>query len=112
MLVVEINEKGHNERPPNYERKRPKELEKLGYYFIGINPDKSGVNNYEERGRISAYIAESIKIQTEESLIHNLSKQQLELEFKSHHLMKSKCLKQIVKKIFLDYKELKTHNQE
>ena len=74
MLVVEINEKGHNERPPNYERKRPKELEKLGYYFIGINPDKSGVNNYEERGRISAYIAESIKIQTEESLIHNLSK--------------------------------------
>ena len=74
MLVVEIDEKGHNERPPNYERKRPKELEKLGYYFIGINPDKSGVNNYEERGRISAYIAESIKIQAEESLIHNLSK--------------------------------------
>ena len=74
MLVVEIDEKGHKERSPNYERERPKELEKLGYYFIRINPDKPGVNNYEERGRISAYITESIKIQTEESLIHNLSK--------------------------------------
>ena len=37
MLVVEIDKKGHNERPPNYEKRRQKDLEKLGYYFIRIN---------------------------------------------------------------------------
>ena len=40
MLVVEIDEKGHNERPPNFEKERHEDLEKVGYYFIRINPDK------------------------------------------------------------------------
>ena len=109
MLVVEIDEKGHNERPPNYEKERQEDLEKVGYYFIRINPDKPGFDDYEEFGRVSSYIPESIKKQTkkstEKSLIDNLSKRLLELEFKPNHSIKSKCLKWIVKKIPPNYKE-------
>ena len=65
MLVVEIDENGHNKRPPSYKSKKQKGLERLGYYFIEVNPDKQGFDDYQELGRISAYIAESIKIQTE-----------------------------------------------
>ena len=80
-----------------------KELEKLGYHFIRINPDKTNFNDYEEFGRVSTYNAELIKKQTEESikksLIDDLSKRLLVSEFKSNHSIKSKCLKWIVKKI-------------
>ena len=100
MLVVEVDEEGHNERPPNYEKKREKDLEKVGYYFIRINPDKPGFDDYEEFGRVSAYIAESIKKQTEKStkklLIDDLSKRLLGLEFEKNHPIKSKCLKWII----------------
>ena len=75
----------------------------LGYHLIRINPDKIDFNDYEEFGRVSAYIAESIKKQTgkstKNSLIDDLSKRLLELEFKSNHSIKSNCLKWIVKKI-------------
>ena len=58
---------------------------------------------------MSTYIVESIKKQTEEltkkSLIDDLSKRLLGLEFKSNHSIKSKCLKWIVKKILPDYKK-------
>ena len=40
MLVVEIDEKGHNERPPDFEKERHEDLDKVGYNFIRINPDK------------------------------------------------------------------------
>ena len=30
MLVVETDDKGHNERPPNYEKERQEDLEKIG----------------------------------------------------------------------------------
>ena len=82
ILVVKIDEKGHADRDPDYKKKRQKELEKLGYYFIRINPDKKGFNDYEQFGRVSAYIAESIKNKTEKStkklLIDDLSKILLE----------------------------------
>ena len=61
MLVVEIDEKGHVDRDPDYKRKRQKELEELDFQLIRINPDKTDFNDYEEFGRVSAYIAESIK---------------------------------------------------
>ena len=63
MLVVEINEKDHNEneRPPNYEKEKQEDLQKVGYYFIRINTDKPGFDDYEEFGRVSSYIAKSIK---------------------------------------------------
>ena len=66
MLAVEIDEKDHNERPANYEKERQEDLEKFGYYFR-INPDKSGFDDYEEFGRVSSYIAKSIKKQPEKS---------------------------------------------
>ena len=65
MLVVEIDEKGHVERDLDYERKRQKELEKLSYHLIRINTDKPGFHDYHKFGRVSAYIAKSIKKQTE-----------------------------------------------
>ena len=39
MLVVEIDEKGHVDRDLDYERNRQKELERLDYHLIRINPD-------------------------------------------------------------------------
>ena len=68
MLVVEIDEKEHVDRDPDYEKKRQKELEKLDYHLIRINPDKIDFNDYEEFGRVSVYIAESIKKKTKNSL--------------------------------------------
>ena len=65
-LLVEIDQKGHADRDSDYEKRRPKELEKLGYHFIRINPDKIDSNDYEEFGRVSTHIAESIKKQAEE----------------------------------------------
>ena len=65
MLIVKIDEKGHVDRVPDYKRKRWKDLEEVGYYFIRINPDKPGFDDYDKFGRVSAYIAESIKNQTE-----------------------------------------------
>ena len=100
---VEIDEKGHADRNSDYEKRRQKELEKLGYHFIWVNPDEIDFSDYEEFGRVSTDIAESIKKQTEEltkkSLIDDLSKRLLELEFKSNHSIKSKCLKWIVNKM-------------
>ena len=66
--------KGHVDRDPDYKWKRQNELEKLGYYLIRDNPDKINFNDYQKFGRVSAYIAESIKKQTEKLLIHDLSK--------------------------------------
>ena len=47
-LVVEFDKIGHADRDPDYEKNRQKELEKIDYYFIRINPDKKYVNGYEE----------------------------------------------------------------
>ena len=105
MLAVEIDEKRNVDRDLDYEKKRQKELEKLGYYLIRINPDKPGFNDYEEFGRVSAYIAKSIKKQTRKSLIDDLSKRLLGLEFKLNRSIKSKCLKRIVKNVSPNYKK-------
>ena len=57
-------------------------------------------------------IIESTKKQTEKStkksLINDLSKRSLELEFQSNHSIITKALKRILP----DYKALKTHNQK
>ena len=52
MLVVEIDEKVNADRDPDYEKKKQKDLEKIDYYFIRINPDKKGFSDYEEFGRV------------------------------------------------------------
>ena len=78
MLVVEVDEKEHVDRDPDYEKKRQKELEKLDYHLIRINPDEMDFNDCEECGRVSAYIAESIKKQIKKSLINDLSERRLD----------------------------------
>ena len=46
------------DRDSDYEKRRQKELEKLGYHFIRINPNKIDFNDYVEFGRVSTYIAQ------------------------------------------------------
>ena len=46
-----------------------------------------------------------IKKSPKNLLIDDLSKRLLEIEFKSNHLIKSKCLKWIVKNVLSDYKK-------
>ena len=69
--------------------------------FIRINPDEKDFNIFKEISKIHRHIKKS----SEESLIDNISKKLLELEFKSNHSIKSKCLKWVVKKYFLNYKK-------
>ena len=40
LLIVEIDEKIHADRDPDYEKKRQNDLENIDSYFIRINPDK------------------------------------------------------------------------
>ena len=61
MLVVEIDEKGHVDRDPDYKRKRQKEVEKLDYHFIRINHDKPGFDDYEEFRRVSLTLLNQLK---------------------------------------------------
>ena len=63
--------------------------------FFRINPDEENFNIFKEINKIHRHIKKS----TKKSLIDDLSKRLLELEFKSNHSIKSKCLKWIVKKI-------------
>ena len=62
--------------------------------FFRINPDEENFNIFKEINKIHRHIKKS----TKKSLIYDLSKRLLELEFKSNHSIKSKCLKWIVKK--------------
>ena len=97
MLVVEIDKKGRADRDTDYEKKGWKEIEECDYDFVRINPDKKCFNDYEEFGKVSAYIAESIKKQTEEStkisLIDDFLKILLELDqIRSNHSIKKEVL--------------------
>ena len=95
-LAIEVDELGHNDRNIDYEIQRQRAIEKeLGCVFIRINPDEKNFNIFKEINKIHRHIKKS----TKKSLIDDLSKRLLELEFKSNHSIKSKCLKWIVKKI-------------
>ena len=71
--------------------------------FITNNCDKENFNIFKELNKINRYI----KKLTKETLDDDLSKRLLALEFKSKHSVKSKCLKWIVKKYYLQHKDLK-----
>ena len=62
--------------------------------FIKINPDEGNFNIFKEINKVRRHIKKS----TKKSLVDDLSKKLLQLEFKSNHSIKSKCLKWIVKK--------------
>ena len=101
-LAIEVDELGHADRNLSNEIERQKALaEKLDCVFIVINPNEENFNILKEMSKIHRYIKKS----TQKSLIDGLSKRLLELEFKSNHSIKSKCLKWIVKRILRDYKK-------
>ena len=101
-LAIEVDELGHADRNLSNEIERQKALEKeLNCVFIRINPDEKNFNIFREINKIHRHIKKS----TKNLLIDDLSKQLLELEFKSNHSIKSKCLKWIVKNILSDYKK-------
>ena len=108
-LVIEINELGHNDRSADYEIERQKALEReLNCVFIRINPDTADFNICKEINKIHRHINQSTIQQTEQktknSLIDNVSKELLELEFKHHDQLLTKFLKWIVQNILPNYK--------
>ena len=55
--------------------------------FIRINPDGKNFNIFKKINKIHRHIIKS----TKKSLIDDLSKRVIEVQFKSNHPMKSKC---------------------
>ena len=84
-------------------------IESHGITIIRTNPDTADFNMNRLINQIYKHIIESTKnqtkVSTKKSLIDDLSKRLLELEFKSNHSIKSKCLKWIVKNILPNYKK-------
>ena len=108
-LAIEVDELGHNDRNIDYEIQRQRALEReLNCVFIRINPDAIDFNIFKEINKIHRHIKkltkQQTKKQTKESIIDNLSKRLLELEFKQHNQIKIRCLKWIVKNILSNYK--------
>ena len=95
-LEIEVDELGHADRNINNEIERQKALEReLNCVFIRINPDEKDFNILKVINEIYRHIKKSFK----KSLMNKISKRLLELESKSNHSTKSKCLKWLVKKI-------------
>ena len=103
-LAIEVDELGHNDRNITYEIQRQQALEReLNCVFIRINPDAVDFNIFKEINKIHRHInklnKKQTKKQTKKSIIDNLSQRLLEIEFVHNHLIKSKCLKWIGRKI-------------
>ena len=108
-LAIEADELGHADRNVNNEIERQRALEReLNCVFIRIDPDAPNFNIFREINKIHRHInkltEQQTKKQTKESIIDNLSKRLLELEFKHHNQIKTKFLKWIVKNILPNYK--------
>ena len=108
-LGIEIDEYNHEGRNSNYEESRQLMIETHGITVIRTNPDAADFDINRLINQIYTHIIESTKKQTKvltkKSLIDDLSKRLLELEFKQHNPIKSKCLKWIVKNILPNYKK-------
>ena len=106
-LVIEIDEYNHAGRNSNYEKNRQLMIETHEVTIIRTNPDAADFNTYRPINQIRKRITESTKnqtkVSTKKSLIDDLSKRFLELEFKSIYAIKSKCLKWFVKNILPNY---------
>ena len=76
-------------------------IQSYGITIIRTNLDAADFDLNRLVNQIYMHIIKS----TKKSLIDDLSKRLLELEFKSNHSIKSKCLKWIVKNILPNYKK-------
>ena len=108
-LAIEFNELGHNDRSTDHEIQRQKALKReLNCVFFKLNPDAADFNICKELNKIHRHINQSTIQQTEEktkkSLIDNLSKELLKLEFDHHDQLLTKFLKWIVKNVLPNYK--------
>ena len=106
-LAIEVDEKGHTDRDEKRENEREEKIKKW-CKFNRINLDAENYDIFVEIGKMQNQVIES----TKKSLIDDLSKRLLELEFKQHNAIKSKCLKWVAKNILPNYKKWKTHNQK
>ena len=105
-LGIEVNEYNHEGRNFEYEQSRQFMIGSRGFTIIRTNPDAANFDMNRIINQLYTHIIKS----TKKSLINDLPKRFLELEFKSNNSIKSKCLKWIVKNILRDYKKLKTRN--
>ena len=112
--IDEYNHEGRNEGRQLITKKVDKKLRKKqmgshGITTIRTNPDAADFDMNRLINQIYKHIIESTKNQTKvltkKSLIDDLSKRLLELEFKSNHSIQSKCLKWVVKNILPNYKK-------
>ena len=108
-LGIEVDEYNHEGRNFEYEQSRQFMIESHGITIIRTNPDDADFNMNRLIKQIYTHIIKSTKkptnVSTKKSLIDDLSKILLELEFKSNHSIKSKCLKWIVKNVLPNYKK-------
>ena len=78
-------------------------IESHGITIIRTNPDAVDFDMNRLINQIYTHIIKSTKkqtkVSTKKSLIDDLSKRLLELEFKQHNAKKSKCSKWIIKNI-------------
>ena len=89
-LGIEVDEYNHERRNSNYEKSRQLMIESHGITIIRTNPDTADFNMNRLINQIYKHIIKSTKnqtkVSTKKSLIDDLSKILLELEFKSKSL--------------------------
>ena len=100
-LGIEVDEYNHEGRNFEYEQSTQFMIEGHGITITRTNPDAT---NFDINKLINQIYAQIIKL-TKKSLIDDLSKRLLELELKSNHSIKSKCLKWIAKNVLPNYKK-------
>ena len=115
-LGIEVDKYNHEGRNSNYEKSRQLMIENHGITIIRTNPDAADFDMNRLIDQIYKHIIESTKnqtkVSTKKSQIDHLSKRLLELEFKQHNAIKSKCLKWTVKNILPKCKQWKKYNQK
>ena len=98
---IEVDESNHEGRNFEYEQSRQFMIESHGITIIRTNPDAADFDINKLINQIHRQIIKP----TKKSLIDNLLKRLLELEFKSNDSITSKCLKWIVKNVLPNYQK-------
>ena len=107
-IGIKIDEYNHGYWNFNYEESRTKMIENHEISLIRTNPDDPNFDIKNLIVQIHVCIKEqkkTIKKKTKKSVIDDLLKRLLELEFTSNYSIKSKRLKWVVKNILPNYKK-------
>ena len=91
-LGIEVDEYNHEGRNSNYQKSRQLMIERHEIAIIRTNPHTADFDMNRLINQIYTHIIESTKkqtkVSTKKSLIDDLSKRLLELEFKQHNAIK------------------------